>query len=84
MISEIEDLKRRVALLENRNTEIAQIEAELLEAARQWARLTSLQFYLDTRGTRCLLMANDAKDMANDVFMSNIRRLALTLLRVIA
>jgi hypothetical protein len=81
VIDEIKNLKRRVALLEGRNAERLRIETDLLETSRQWARLTSLGFYVDDKGFKVLLSANDVKDYA-DVYMSRIKQYSMALLRV--
>lgn len=75
----IAELERRVAALEGRTASIERTERELLDAARQWARVKQLGHYVERDGTIARLCESD-RATQEDGFMSDIKRAALRLL----
>lgn len=75
----IAELDRRVLALEGRTESIDRAERRLLDAARQWARVTRLGHYIESDGTICRVGHGD-RDMFADNFIGQMRRSALDLL----
>lgn len=75
----VAELERRVAALEGRTASIERAERELIDAARQWARVKQLGHYIENDGTIARLCESD-RVTQEDGFMSDIKRAALRLL----
>lgn len=75
----IAELERRVAALEGRTASIERAERELLDAARQWARVKQLGHYLEHDDAIARVSHGD-RDILTEGFMSQMRRAALDLL----
>lgn len=75
----IAELERRLAALEGRTASIERAERELLDAARQWARVKQLGHYVESDGTICRFGGSD-RAMYEEGFMSQVRGAALRLL----
>lgn len=76
----IAELEQRLAALEGRTASIDRCERELLEAARQWARVKRLGHYIED-GCIVRLNASDA-DRHSEHLLSRMRSAALDLLDV--
>jgi hypothetical protein len=75
----IAELERRVLALEGRTESIDRAERRLLDAARQWARVTQLGHYIESDGTICRVGHSD-RDMFAEGFIGQVRRASLDLL----
>lgn len=75
----LRDLERRVAALEKRNERRKRIEAELLDAAKQYARLDRLGFYTNTEGYQVMVCQSDVPHNAAR-FLDKMRECAIALL----
>lgn len=75
----IAELERRLAALEGRTASIERAERELLDAARQWARVKQLGHYLERDG-RIMYVSHSDVERYERAFMSEMTRVALNLL----
>lgn len=76
----IAELERRVLALEGRTASIERAEKRILEAGRQWARVTQLGHYIED-GMVCHVAHSDRADM-EEAFLLEMRRAALDLLNL--
>jgi hypothetical protein len=75
----IAELEKRILALEGRTESIDRAERRLLDAARQWARMTQLGHYIESDGTICRVGHSD-RDMLANGFLDQMRRASLDLL----
>ena len=76
-------IETRLAAIEKQARGVDYVERELLDAARQYARLTKLGYYTEQRGdetVRVMLCSDDAKSMARH-YEGKMQYLAVDLLR---
>lgn len=76
----IAELEKRVAVLEGRTDSIERAERELLDAARQWARVKQLGHYIERDGTIIHAGVASNQDYYERAFMLQLTRAALNLL----
>lgn len=80
----LSSIEKRLADLERKREHIDRVERNLLEAARQWARLTKLGYMMEraSNGEPCRsqMSQRDADDLA-EVFLATMLREAANLLR---
>lgn len=74
----IAELEKRLAALEGRTSGIQWAEQELLEAARNYARVRQLRHYIE--GGQIVRFSPSEQDMFDGHFMGKMRRCALDLL----
>jgi hypothetical protein len=74
----LRELEFRVEALEKKAEDRGRVENELLEAARQWARLNKLGYFLDEKGERILIHDKELEE----VYMTKVRQIATALLRI--
>jgi hypothetical protein len=74
----LRELEFRVEALEKKAKERERVENEILENARQWARLNKLGYFLDEKGERILTHDKDLEES----FLLKIRHLSGALLRI--
>jgi hypothetical protein len=70
-----------VTKLERRGEEYENVEVEILAAAKQWARLTTLGYELDGKGERVMYSPTDARELAGH-YTTIIQRASIRMLRI--
>jgi hypothetical protein len=74
----IAELEQRIAALEGRTASIERAEGEMLEAARNYARVRQLRHYIE--GGQIVRFSPSDQTSFEDYFIGKLRRCALDLL----